>query len=110
MVTLLYVPAVDASGACFVNTGALVSIAYTSGEVPLTPAYPAASMLAVVQFTVLLVTVAASVSVTLASHSVNPGLGAVVILVDQPLGTGVNAPVAQVYVLVPLIVGIVTAH
>lgn len=78
---------------------------------PLLPAYPAETILAVVQLMVLVETVAASVSVTIAVHKVNPAEGDEVIEVLHPDGTGVKLPVDHVYVEVPVgPAGIVTAH
>ena len=48
---------------------------------------------------------------TLAAHNVYPGLGAVVIVVDQPIGFGLNEPDDHVYVALPDgAEGIVIAH
>tara|TARA_R110000822_G_scaffold35765_1_gene100637 strand:+ start:233 stop:433 length:201 start_codon:yes stop_codon:yes gene_type:complete len=66
-------------------------------------------MLAVVQLIDVVVAAAASEIETTACHNVKPGVDAAG-AADQPDGIVLIAPVAQVYVLVPEIVGIVDAH
>jgi hypothetical protein len=59
----------------------------------------------------VVVAVAVSDMFTVAAHNVNPALGAVVIVCDQPDGSGVNESLAHVYVDVPEgLAGIVIAH
>jgi hypothetical protein len=61
-----------------------------------TPAYPAATILAVVQLIVVVVAVSASMIDAVADHNVNPADGEAVIVELHPAGFGVNVPVDHV--------------
>lgn len=63
---------------------------------PVTPAYPAERMLAVVQLIVLVASASVASKLTDAAQSVKPALGAAVMEVDHPAGTGLMLPVDHV--------------
>jgi len=97
------------TGTGFTSVGIRANV--TRAEAPAVPAaeYPEATMLAVVQLIVLVLTVDESTRLTLAAHKVYPALGAAEIVLDHPDGA-VKEPLLHVYVDVPDMLGIVIAH